>query len=247
MVSTLRRVPFGRTQKEPKGPSPIVRPSLRSGSLAPVLLRGPAATGHPWPIAALPASMPVDPLHRTSSRPPGRAGRSKNTAPRGGRPAGLFGSRVLRNLCSRCRGTKAAIGDEVVAKTRQGVVSDTPGSQGFSHSFCQLLRNGCDLMDVPGIHAGRPTPQNFLSASREGRQIKSTAADICTLWEPGLPAMQTPRSICMTDVLPSRASPLPQKSGVVSNFCFCFCFCCCHSLVLTVRMPLTAGRNQYFS
>ena len=117
MVSTLRRVPFGRTQKEPKGPRPIVRPSLRSGSLAPVLLRGPAATGHPWPIAALPASMPVDPLHRTSSRPPGRAGRSKNTAPRGGRPAGLFGSRVLRNLCSRCRGTKAAIGDEVVAKS----------------------------------------------------------------------------------------------------------------------------------
>ena len=27
----------------------------------------------------------------------------------------------------------------------------------------------------PGIHAGRPTPQNLLSASREGRQIKSTA------------------------------------------------------------------------
>ena len=69
--------PYRRTQKEPKGPRPIVRPSLRSGSLAPALLRGPAATGHPWPIAALPASMPVDPLHRTSSRPPGRAGRSK--------------------------------------------------------------------------------------------------------------------------------------------------------------------------
>ena len=29
---------------------------------------------------------------------------------RGGQPAGLFGSRVLRNLCSRCRGTKAAFG-----------------------------------------------------------------------------------------------------------------------------------------
>ena len=27
----------------------------------------------------------------------------------------------------------------------------------------------------PGIHAGRPTAQNFLSASREGRQIKNTA------------------------------------------------------------------------
>ena len=63
--------PYRRTQKEPKGPRPIVRPSLRSGSLAPVLLRGHAATGHPWPIAALPASMPVDPLHRTSIRPPG--------------------------------------------------------------------------------------------------------------------------------------------------------------------------------
>ena len=81
MVSTLRRVPFGRTQKEPKGPRPIVRPSLRSGSLAPALLRGPAAMGHGWPVAALPASMPVDPLRRTSSRPPGRAGRSKALRP----------------------------------------------------------------------------------------------------------------------------------------------------------------------
>ena len=80
MVSTLRRVPFGRTQKEPKGPRPIVRPSLRSGSLAPALLRGPAATGHPWPIAALPASMPVDPLRRTSTRPADGASRSKSKA-----------------------------------------------------------------------------------------------------------------------------------------------------------------------
>ena len=101
LVSLLQRVPFGRTQKEPKGPRPIVRPSLRSGSLAPVLLRGLAVTGHPWPITALPASMPVDPLHRTSSRPPGRATRSKNTAPRGGRPAGLFSSRVLLYCCCR--------------------------------------------------------------------------------------------------------------------------------------------------
>ncbi|PAA31852.1 hypothetical protein CJU73_02160 [Pseudomonas fragi] len=34
-----------------------------------------------------------------------------------------------------------------------------------------MAHRGC-----PGIHAGRPTPQNLLSASREGRQIKSTAA-----------------------------------------------------------------------
>ena len=41
----------------------------------------------------------------------------KSNARRGGRPTGLFGSRVLRNLWSSCRGTKAAFGDEVVAKS----------------------------------------------------------------------------------------------------------------------------------
>ena len=70
-VPPLRRVPFGKQpQKEPKRPCPSVRPSLRSGSLATVPLRGHAVTGHPWPNTALPASMPVDPLRRTSSRPP---------------------------------------------------------------------------------------------------------------------------------------------------------------------------------
>ena len=53
-----------------KGLAPCVRLSLRSSSLAPVPLRGHAVTGHPWPNTALPASMPVDPLRRTSSRPP---------------------------------------------------------------------------------------------------------------------------------------------------------------------------------
>ncbi|VFB19428.1 Uncharacterised protein [Pseudomonas fragi] len=104
MVSTLRRVPFGRTQKEPKGPRPIVRPSLRSGSLAPALLRGPAATGHPWPIAALPASMPVDPLRRTSSRPPGRAGRSKALRPEAAdRPTGRPVRSIQKRPWPRCQ------------------------------------------------------------------------------------------------------------------------------------------------
>ena len=39
--------------------------------------------------------------------------------------------------------------------------------------------------------------------------------DIFPLWEPGLSAMQAPRSIWMTEVLPSRASPLPQGINVV--------------------------------
>ncbi|VVO40750.1 hypothetical protein PS691_05717 [Pseudomonas fluorescens] len=38
-------------------------------ALAPVLLRGPAAIGHPWPCAANPASMPGCPLRRTSTQP----------------------------------------------------------------------------------------------------------------------------------------------------------------------------------
>ena len=147
MVSTLRRVPFGRTQKEPKGPRPIVRPSLRSGSLAPVLLRGHAATGHPWPIAALPASMPVDPLHRTSSRPPGRAGRSKALHP--------------------------------------------------------------EAADRPACLAA------------------GSATGIFPLWEPGLPAMQAPRSTWMTKVLPSRASPLPQGGWCCLRFLLLLLPCDC--------------------
>ena len=67
-------------KRNQKGLAPGVRPSLRSGSLAPVPLRGHAATGHPWPIAALPASMPVDPLRRTSTRPADGASRSKSKA-----------------------------------------------------------------------------------------------------------------------------------------------------------------------
>jgi len=80
-VSLLQRVPFVKQpQKEPKRPCPSVRPSLRSGSLAPVPLRGHAVTGHPWPNTALPASMPGGPLRRTSSRPPEGASRSRSKA-----------------------------------------------------------------------------------------------------------------------------------------------------------------------
>ena len=115
------------------GNAPGVRPSLRSGSLVPVPLRGPAATGHPLPIAALPASMPGGPLHRTSTRPPDGAGRSKAVE-----------------------------------------AADRPAC----------------------LDAG-------------------LASDIFSLWEPGLPAMQTPCSIGRNKVLPSRASPLPQGIGVL--------------------------------
>ena len=56
--------------KETKRSSPDIRPRLRRGSLATSLLRGHAAKGHPWPIAALAASMLLNPLHNDSVRPP---------------------------------------------------------------------------------------------------------------------------------------------------------------------------------
>ncbi len=64
----------------PKGTKrscPYIRPRLRRGSLASVTLRGHAAKGHPWPIAALAASMPLNPLHVTCSRPPERGVRCR--------------------------------------------------------------------------------------------------------------------------------------------------------------------------
>jgi hypothetical protein len=59
-------------------------------ALAPVLLRGPAAIGHPWPCAANPASMPGCPLRRTCTRP--LEGAVRQHQKRGGLPAGLSSS-----------------------------------------------------------------------------------------------------------------------------------------------------------
>ena len=50
--------------------APDIRPRLRRGSLTPSLLQEPAARGHPWPIASLAASMPLNPLRNDSVRPP---------------------------------------------------------------------------------------------------------------------------------------------------------------------------------
>ena len=53
-----------------KGLAPAYGPRFAQVPLAPIPLRGHAVTGHPWPSTALPASMPVDPLRETSTRPP---------------------------------------------------------------------------------------------------------------------------------------------------------------------------------
>jgi len=49
---------------------PDIRVSLRSTSLAPAPLRGPAYKGRPWPFKPLAASMRLAPLRNTSTRPP---------------------------------------------------------------------------------------------------------------------------------------------------------------------------------
>ena len=63
--------------KETKKSCPSIRVSLRSTSLIPSPLRGPAYKGHPWPFIAgtptpLAASMPLAPLRADSIRPPER-------------------------------------------------------------------------------------------------------------------------------------------------------------------------------
>ena len=47
-------------------------PALRfaPGSFAPSPFQGRAAKGHPWPIASLAASMPLNPFHDDSAHPP---------------------------------------------------------------------------------------------------------------------------------------------------------------------------------
>src|SRR3990167_11110532 len=71
-VPPLRRLTFGKRPKSKQKALPLASGPTASGSLAPSLLQGPAAKGHPWPIAALAASMPLNPLRNDSTRPPER-------------------------------------------------------------------------------------------------------------------------------------------------------------------------------
>ena len=118
-------------KRNQKGLAPGVRPSLRSGSLLPVPLRGPAATGHPWPIAALPASMPVDPLHRTSSRPPdGAVDQKQIKSRRGGRPDGASVCDAI--FVAADERSEAASGCVATVKPGPGIHLSEPACEGRS-------------------------------------------------------------------------------------------------------------------
>jgi hypothetical protein len=72
--------PVGRVTFSSRGKSNQKRLPLHSalrfapGSFASSSLQGHAAKGHPWPIAALAASMPLNPFHDDSVHPPERGG-----------------------------------------------------------------------------------------------------------------------------------------------------------------------------
>jgi hypothetical protein len=69
----LTATPFSKRRKGSKRLCPSIRPLAKArGTLTPALLRGPAATGHPWPDAAIPASMPGCPLRNACVRPLGK-------------------------------------------------------------------------------------------------------------------------------------------------------------------------------
>ena len=69
-VTPLRYVSLLAQERCAKEGHPDIRVSLRETSLAPVLLRGPAYKGRPWPFKPLAASMRLVPLRNTSTRPP---------------------------------------------------------------------------------------------------------------------------------------------------------------------------------
>jgi hypothetical protein len=76
----MSRLLAGRVTFSSRGKSNQKRlprhPALRfaPGSFAPSPFQGPGAKGHPWPIAPLAASMPLNPFHDDSAHPPEGAG-----------------------------------------------------------------------------------------------------------------------------------------------------------------------------
>ena len=73
-VTALRFVSLLAQERCAKEGHTDIRVSLRSTSLAPAPLRGPAYMGLPWPIKPLAASMRLVPLRNTSTRPPDGTG-----------------------------------------------------------------------------------------------------------------------------------------------------------------------------
>ncbi|AZE23291.1 hypothetical protein C4K08_2864 [Pseudomonas chlororaphis subsp. aureofaciens] len=100
---------FSNAKKVSKNACPSIRCLARARhALTPALLRGPAATGHPWPGAASAASLPRYPLRNACVRPLGKGrvdqGQDQDQK-RKRKPSAFYAPLVAAqaSACSRCR------------------------------------------------------------------------------------------------------------------------------------------------
>ncbi|AZD47582.1 Threonine synthase [Pseudomonas chlororaphis subsp. aurantiaca] len=139
MVSPLRRVPFYKRLKRNQKRLPH-HSVPRLGSAYPHSGIDPwaAATGHPWPGAANPASLPGYPRLNACVRPSWLTGRSDQKPKQeqdGGLPAGLGGEYApcsrcralarLRSTAKRAQDLETAGGPSVLSQPRQGSAAAT--------------------------------------------------------------------------------------------------------------------------
>jgi hypothetical protein len=98
----------------PKGTKrscPYIRVSLRSTSLIPSALRGPAYKGHPWPFTPLAASMPLTPLRADYIRPSERGVRRRLVVDTSKRRMGEAHRKSLKGCAhsTNCQTTRSRI------------------------------------------------------------------------------------------------------------------------------------------
>jgi len=108
--------------KVTKRSCPSIRPLAKArGALTPALLRGPAATGHPWPGAASAASLPRYPLRNACVRPLGK-GRVDQGQDQKPKPSAFYALFVAAAAgCDRARSARQTRWPGVSGRSRRMV------------------------------------------------------------------------------------------------------------------------------
>ena len=176
----IRAIPFPCPTFPRLGLAPAYGPRCAQVSLTPVPLRGHAVTGHPWPITALPASMPGEPLRRTSTRPPEGAGRSKAMpAEAADRPACLAArsARLAHLLCGS--GLARDASGAVFELNRADAIASKPAP---TEEMCESRR--------PRRQTGRPPRRALLLIYRPLREAewRFCAVEVLRSGSPGMDA-----------------------------------------------------------
>ncbi|EJL07228.1 hypothetical protein Pchl3084_2690 [Pseudomonas chlororaphis subsp. aureofaciens 30-84] len=111
--------------KVTKRSRPSIRPLAKArGTLTPALLRGPAATGHPWPGAASAASLPRYPLRNACVRPLGKGRVDQDQKPKPKpKPSALYALLVAAAAgCDRARSARQTRRRDVSGRSRRMVL-----------------------------------------------------------------------------------------------------------------------------